>query len=131
MATEVVSNMTSESKSFEFSPLDWVSFVAVLVTSLLIGLYFTCAGGRQKTVDEFFMADRSMSWPSVSASLFSSYMSALTIMLTPLEIYRYGTTHIWIVLGYPIAIWISSSLFVPVLHKLSVNTVNEVCSTYM
>ena len=37
---------------------DYVVFGAVLLASVAIGLYYACSGGKQKTNQEFLMANR-------------------------------------------------------------------------
>lgn len=54
-----------------FSESCWTVFSVILVICAIIGIYFMCTGGRQRSVEEFFMADRSANWAVVAASLFS------------------------------------------------------------
>ena len=52
-----------------FSIADYAVFAVVLAISAAIGLFYACTGGKQRTVDEFFLANRNMSWLPVAASL--------------------------------------------------------------
>ena len=53
-------------------------------------------------------------------------MSAITILGTPGEVYSFGTVYIWLVTSYPLAIWFSAHVFLPVFHRLQITSVYEV-----
>ncbi len=60
-----------------FSVPDYVVFALVLAVSAGIGIFYGCTGGKQKTTQEFLMADRSMSIMPVALSLLASFMSGM------------------------------------------------------
>ncbi len=66
--------MPAASKS-DFSPWDYVVFSLVLALSAAIGIFYGCTGGKQKTTQEFLMADRQMTVLPVALSLLASFMS--------------------------------------------------------
>ena len=109
-----------------FGVLDYILFVIVLIISTSIGLFFACRGGRQKTTEEYLMADRNLSAFPVAMSLLASYMSAITTLGIPSEIYKYGTMWVWFSIGHILSIWITTTLFMPVFYKLRLVSVNEV-----
>ena len=49
------------------------------------------AGGRQATTEEFLMGDRQMSVLPVTLSLLASFISAITLLGTPSEVFLNGT----------------------------------------
>ena len=53
------------------------------------GLFYGCRGGMQKTTKEFLLANRHMSFAPVSLSMLSSFMSAVTLLGMPTEVYMY------------------------------------------
>ena len=63
-----------------FSAWDYVVFTTVLMISAAIGLYHACTGGRQKSTQEFLMANRSMSALPVALSVLASFFSASTLL---------------------------------------------------
>ena len=63
-----------------FSAWDYVVFVTVLLISAAIGLFHACTGGRQKSTQEFLMANRSMSALPVALSVLASFFSASTLL---------------------------------------------------
>ena len=72
-----------------FSAVDYVVFSVMLLISALIGIWYGCGPGRkQKTTAEYLLGDRQMkNWP-VAISLLVSYLSAITILGLPGEIYN-------------------------------------------
>ncbi|CAG7824732.1 unnamed protein product, partial [Allacma fusca] len=71
--------------------VDYIVFFSVLLISASIGLYYRFTGGKQNTLKEYVLADRSMSpWP-VACSLMASFMSAVTLLGVASENYNYGT----------------------------------------
>ncbi|KAK7904229.1 hypothetical protein WMY93_016836 [Mugilogobius chulae] len=57
------------------------------------GSVHALSGGRQRTTQEFLMADRSMGCLPVSLSLIASFQSAVAIIGVPAEIYTHGTQY--------------------------------------
>lgn len=110
------------------SAVDYVVFALVLVFSVAIGIYYGCTGGRQKTTSEYLLADRKMHVVPVTLSLLASFMSAITLLGTPSEIYRFGSIYWFIWIGYLIMMPFVAHLFLPMFFKLKVTSVFEVSS---
>jgi len=55
-----------------------------------------------------------------------SFMSAITLLGTPAEIYMNGTQYITLVASYPVVIWSTTKIYLPVFYKLGVSTSYEV-----
>lgn len=74
-----------------FGIVDYVVFSVMMLISALIGIWYGCGpGGKQKTTAEYLLGDRQMkNWP-VAISLLVSYLSAITLLGVPSEIYTYG-----------------------------------------
>ena len=89
-------------------------------------MYYGCTGGKQKTTNEFLMANRQMHVLPVTLSLLASFMSAITLLGTPAEVYLYGTQYWLIWLGYVIMIPVSAHIFVPIFFRLKLTSVFEV-----
>ncbi|CAH4035513.1 unnamed protein product [Pieris brassicae] len=70
-----------------FGVWDYIIMVATMVLSVLIGIYFRFSGGKQKTNEEYLLADRNMSIFPVAVSLVASFMSAITLMGVSAENY--------------------------------------------
>ena len=109
------------------SPVDYVVFVLVLVMSASIGVYYACTGGKQKTTQEFFVADRKMPSVPVGFSLLASWMSAIALLGTPSEAYVYGTMFWYIGGSYILMSLLTANIYIPTFYKLRLTSVYEVC----
>lgn len=108
-----------------FGVWDYVVFIFMLCISAGIGVYFRFTGGKQKTTDEYLLADRSMSiWP-VSTSLMASFMSAITLLGVSMENYQFGMIFIVINISYGLATPIAAYLYLPVFFKLQAASAYE------
>ncbi|XP_007441959.2 sodium-coupled monocarboxylate transporter 1-like, partial [Python bivittatus] len=96
----------------------------MLLLSAIVGIFYAF-GGVLKSHKDFLMADRNLSsWP-VSFSLTTSFMSALTVLETPAEIYRFGSVYIIFALSYAIMVVISAEVFLPVFYRLGITSTYE------
>lgn len=110
-----------------FSVLDYVIFAVLLAASAGIGLYYALSGGRQRTTQEFLMADRSMRCLPVSLSLIASFQSAVAIIGVPAEVYTHGTQYWFIGCAYVLGLLVPAHVFVPVLYRLRLSSAYQVC----
>uniref|UniRef100_A0A0B7APP5 Sodium-coupled monocarboxylate transporter 1 n=1 Tax=Arion vulgaris TaxID=1028688 RepID=A0A0B7APP5_9EUPU len=109
----------------QFSVLDYVIFAAVLVISAGIGFYHAWKDRKQKTSDEFLLAGRNMSPYPVALSLLASFMSAITLLGVPSEMYSYTTMYFWIGLGYFLVIAGATHIYIPIFYNLGVTSAYE------
>ena len=84
----------------EIGAWDYVIIAIVLIISSVMGIYYRFTGGKQKTSKEFLLADRSMGIIPVAFSLMSSFMSSITLLGNPMEIYQYGTMFVLLNMSY-------------------------------
>ncbi|KAK6307568.1 hypothetical protein J4Q44_G00227160 [Coregonus suidteri] len=105
-------------EKMHFTTIDYVIFALLLVTSMGIGLYYALSGGRQRTTQEFLLADRSMSCLPVSLSLIATFQSAVAIVGVPAEIYTHGTQYWFIGCAYILGLFIPAHVFIPVFYRL-------------
>uniref|UniRef100_A0A7N6FCR7 Solute carrier family 5 member 6 n=1 Tax=Anabas testudineus TaxID=64144 RepID=A0A7N6FCR7_ANATE len=105
-----------------FTVVDYVIFAVLLAASMGIGLYYALSGGRQRTTQEFLMADRSMRCLPVSLSLIASFQSAVAIIGVPAEIYTHGTQYWFIGCAYVLGLLIPAHVFIPVLYRLRLSS---------
>ncbi|NXS28021.1 SC5A8 protein, partial [Pomatostomus ruficeps] len=108
-----------------FTVWDYVVFAAMLLISAVIGIYYAFVGGGQKTSKDFLMAGRSMSALPVALSLTASFMSAVTVLGTPAEIYRYGAIFCIFAITYGLVVLCSAEIFLPVFYKLGITSTYE------
>uniref|UniRef100_A0A671MNZ1 Sodium-dependent multivitamin transporter n=1 Tax=Sinocyclocheilus anshuiensis TaxID=1608454 RepID=A0A671MNZ1_9TELE len=105
-----------------FSTVDYVIFVMLLVASAGIGLYYAFSGGRQRTTQEFLLADRSMRCLPVSLSLLATFQSAVAILGAPSEIYTHGTQYWFLGCSYFLGLLIPAHVFIPVFYRLHLSS---------
>jgi len=68
------------------------------------------------------MASRSMGTIPMTLSLVASFMSAITLLGTPAELYVSGTQYVALVLAYPLVMGATAHMFLPVFDRLQVST---------
>lgn len=105
-----------------FTAADYTIFALLLGASLAIGLYYALSGGRQRTTQEFLLADRSMGCVPVSLSLIASFQSAVAIIGVPAEIYTHGTQYWFIGCAYILGLLVPAHVFIPVLYRLKLSS---------
>ncbi|GBM82984.1 Sodium-coupled monocarboxylate transporter 1 [Araneus ventricosus] len=72
------------------------------------------------------MGGRSLSVFPVAMSVLASFMSAITLLGTPVEVYRYGTQYIIINIAFCLVIPATAYLYLPVFFNLGVTSAYEV-----
>ncbi|NWS74073.1 SC5A8 protein, partial [Crotophaga sulcirostris] len=108
-----------------FSAWDYVVFTVMLLVSAAIGIYFAFAGGGQKTSKDFLMAGRRMNAFPVALSLTASFMSAVTVLGTPAEVYRFGSMFCLFSITYSLVALCTSEIFLPVFYRLGITSTYE------
>lgn len=108
-----------------FSVPDYIVFAGMLAVSAGIGVYYGCSGSKQSTTKEFLMGGRSMKVFPVSLSVLASFMSAITLLGTPAEMYQYGTQYWIIIIGYLFLIPATCYLYLPTFFNLQLTSAYE------
>lgn len=111
-----------------FGAVDFTVFAVMLLLSAIIGIYHAFTGGRQRTTKEFLFANRGMMGIPVALSLLASFMSAITILGVPSEMYIYGTQYWLIIASYVILFPAVALVFVPVFRAVEISSSYEVGS---
>ncbi len=112
-----------------FTGPDYAVFSCMLLISAGIGVFFALTGGRQKTTQEFLMADRNMSPAPVAMSLVASFISAITFLGTPAENYIYGVGYWLYAFAYVLVGLAVYRGYMPVFFRLGLTSSNEVSIT--
>ncbi|KAL5018112.1 hypothetical protein ScPMuIL_003834 [Solemya velum] len=103
-----------------FHAADYGVFAATLLASAGIGLYYAIKDRHNNTADEFLLGGRRMHVIPVALSLLSSFISAITLLGTPAEVYTYNTMYWWISVGFVITGIGSAHIFIPVFYRLGI-----------
>ncbi len=103
-------------------PLDWL--VVVLYFAFIIGVGLRTGRGNQ-TIEDYFLAKRSMPWWAIGLSVMATQASAITLVGTTGQAYVDGMRFIQIYLGLPIAMVILCATLVPFFYRARVYTAYE------
>ncbi|XP_043572972.1 sodium-coupled monocarboxylate transporter 1-like isoform X2 [Chiloscyllium plagiosum] len=109
----------------EFTVWDYVVFVLMLIVSALIGIYQAFKARGQQSNVQFLLGNRELRALPVALSLASSFMSAITVIGTPAEVYRFGAMFLIFCLTYAIVITITAELFLPIFYRLNITSAYE------
>jgi len=107
----------------KFGWVEYFIFALMLAISAGIGIYFWKKG--QNNNAEFLLGGKSMGVFPMTMSLVASFMSAITLLGTPAEIYKNGTQYVFLVLAYPLVMFATAYFYMPVFYNLNVSTSYE------
>ena len=116
-------------ETLTLSVWDYVLFGAMLVISAAIGIYSALSGGRQQTTDEYLLGNRKMHLIPVALSMMVSYVSAISVLGIPAEIYMFNTMYWWNIVGNTVGAALGMLMFTPIFFELQLTSVYEVLST--
>uniref|UniRef100_A0A8C2USP5 Solute carrier family 5 member 12 n=1 Tax=Chinchilla lanigera TaxID=34839 RepID=A0A8C2USP5_CHILA len=108
-----------------FAVWDYVVFAALFVVSSGIGVFFAIKERKKATSAEFLVGGRQMSFGPVALSLTASFMSAVTVLGTPAEVYRFGASFILFFIAYGFVIIFTSEFFLPVFYRSGITSTYE------
>ena len=124
--------MASKGYSFQtghkntFSVVDYVIFGGMLGISTFIGFFYAIKDRKVTNTKMFLLAGGNMNFFPVSMSLLASFMSAITLLGTPAEMYNYGTMYWWIGISYLFSVGMAAHIYVPIFYNLKVTSCYEV-----
>ncbi len=104
------------------SKLDWIVLTVTLMVIIAYGLY---KSRTSKSLEGYFLSNRSMPWYLVLLSIMGTQASAITFLSAPGQAFTDGMRFVQYYFGLPIAMVILSISFVPLFHKLKVFTAYE------
>src|SRR5881296_3688336 len=90
--------------------LDFAIIAAYLAGITLFGLRFR---KRQRTLRDYFLADRSVPWWAIALSIVSAETSTLTIISIPGLAYDTNFTFLQVAMGYMLARVVIAAIFLP------------------
>ena len=102
----------------QFGWEEYSVLAATLAVSALIGVLFAWRG--QRNTSEYLLANKQMGIFPTTMSIACSFISAITILGTPAEMYVYGTQYWAIGLSYPAVLAATAHCYLPVFYKLQV-----------
>jgi Na+/proline symporter len=108
----------------QFTAVDYVVFAITVITSIAIGLFFS-RRRRETTTDDYLMAGRSMRSIPIALSLVASFLSAVSILGLPTEVYYYGAQYWMIVFSTIIVVPLVVIVYLPIFYQLKLTSVYE------
>lgn len=115
-----------ENPAASFGTWDYVVFTLMLIISAAIGIYYAFAQRREQTTRNFLVGGQSMTAVPIALSLTASFMSAITVLATPVEVYCNGAIFVLSCLGFVLMVGISSEVFLPIFYRLGITSTYEV-----
>ncbi|RVE56323.1 hypothetical protein OJAV_G00219990 [Oryzias javanicus] len=117
--------MSGGSVAASFAVADYVVFALMLLVSAAVGFYYAWTDRSQRSAGDFLTGGRRLTALPVSLSLTASFMSAITVLSNPAEVYRYGANIAFYALAYAITMLVTSEVFLPVFYKLAITSTYE------
>ncbi|XP_071108383.1 sodium-coupled monocarboxylate transporter 1-like [Haliotis cracherodii] len=112
---------TGQKKTFTIP--DYVLFSLTLAISAGIGLFYAIKDRNKVNSKEYLLGGKDMYVLPVAMSLLVTFLSALTLLGTPAEMYNFTTMFWWLCLAFVFAMVIASVVFIPFFYNLNVTSV--------
>ncbi|XP_071577235.1 sodium-coupled monocarboxylate transporter 1-like isoform X3 [Temnothorax nylanderi] len=107
-----------------FGMPDYIIFAAMLVMCGIVGIYFGFVK-KSSGEDEYLVGGRNMSTFPVSLSLLASFISGISLLGTPTEIYVHGTSYLFFCCTAFFVTFATSVVYLPVFHELKLTSTYE------
>ncbi|XP_051809441.1 sodium-coupled monocarboxylate transporter 1-like isoform X3 [Acanthochromis polyacanthus] len=108
-----------------FAVADYLVFGGMLVLSAAIGAYNGWTSRNQSGSGHFLTGSRKLTALPVSTSLITTFMTSVTLLTNPVEVYNYGGIFGLLCFSYTVAIFISSEIFMPFFYRLGFTSIYE------
>ncbi|KAI9577558.1 hypothetical protein GQX74_005020 [Glossina fuscipes] len=103
---------------------DYVVFVAMFILCIFIGIYF---GFMKKSLNEadYLMGGRNMLILPIALSLVASFISGITLLGLPTEVYSFGIQYTYVGMGVIAMGFVMGIFYLPVFHDLNITSTYE------
>uniref|UniRef100_A0AAQ5ZRN5 Solute carrier family 5 member 8 n=1 Tax=Amphiprion ocellaris TaxID=80972 RepID=A0AAQ5ZRN5_AMPOC len=108
-----------------FAVADYLVFGGMLVLSAAIGVYKGWTSRDQSGSRHFLTGNRKLTALPVSTSLITTFMTSVTLLTNPVEVYNYGGIFVLLCFSYTVAIFVSSEIFMPFFYRLGFTSIYE------
>lgn len=112
-----------------FGVPDYILTAAIVVCSAAIGVFYAIKDRHHSNMKEYHLGGRRMHYLPVSMSLMVTYLSALSLLGAPVEVYRSSTMVIWFGAAVAIGCVMAARVFVPFFYQLGISNVFQVIFT--
>ncbi|ERL91853.1 hypothetical protein D910_09178 [Dendroctonus ponderosae] len=104
---------------------DYVVFMGMLMICLIIGMYYAFFK-KSTNSEDYLVGGRNMDTFPVAMSLIASYISGISLLGIPTEVYVYGVQYAYIVGGFLLMAIVMSTVYLPVFHGLNLTSTYEI-----
>ncbi|UJR16669.1 hypothetical protein I4U23_003569 [Adineta vaga] len=111
--------------SHTFSAVDYIILVILLLLSSVIGIIFGFFKSKKSSAKEFLLADGNMSVLPTALSISVSFISAITLLGTPSEIYLFGTMYCYQAISVTVASIVTALIFMPKFREMNFTSTYE------
>ncbi|XP_059048017.1 sodium-coupled monocarboxylate transporter 1-like isoform X1 [Achroia grisella] len=111
----------------KFSWVDYIVFVFMLAISAVVGVYWGFMK-KQTTQNDYLLGGRNMKVVPVAMSLVASFVSGITLLGSPTEVYMHGTQYAYIMGGIFLMSIVMTQVYLPVFHELKITSNYEYLS---
>ncbi|XP_069770780.1 sodium-coupled monocarboxylate transporter 2 [Narcine bancroftii] len=108
-----------------FAAWDYVVFASIFVISSGIGVFFAIKERKNASSRAFLVGGRQMVCGPVALSLTASFMSAVTVLGCPSEVYCHGASFILFCLAFSFVIIFTAEIFLPVFYRSGITSTYE------
>ncbi|EDS34332.1 sodium/solute symporter [Culex quinquefasciatus] len=105
---------------------DYLVFVLMLFLCIMIGVYFGFVQRKPNTESEYLMGGRTMLVFPIALSLIASFISGITLLGLPTEVYSFGIQYVYVALGVIAMGLVMGFIYLPVFHKLNITSTYEI-----
>ncbi|XP_067644763.1 sodium-coupled monocarboxylate transporter 1 [Eurosta solidaginis] len=107
-----------------FSWPDYSVFIAMFVVCIMIGIYFGFIK-RSHSEADYLMGGRNMLVFPIALSLVASFISGITLLGLPTEVYSYGIQYLYVALGVLSMGVVMGVFYLPVFYNLNITSTYE------
>ncbi|XP_069951185.1 sodium-coupled monocarboxylate transporter 2 [Cherax quadricarinatus] len=126
METEdVLGTSGKELPAAKFTPVDYIIFSLMVVTSIGIGVISGIRSRSRATTQEYLLGSRTMSPVPVAFSLLGGAISAISLLGNPAEMYFFGTQLVMNLLGFIPGCLFISQVITPIFYQLKLVSITE------
>ncbi|XP_053611489.1 sodium-coupled monocarboxylate transporter 1-like [Plodia interpunctella] len=111
----------------KFTWVDYLVFVFMLAISAVVGVYWGFFK-KQSTQNDYLLGGRNMKVVPVAMSLVASFVSGITLLGSPTEVYMHGTQYAFIIAGIFLMSIFMTQVYLPVFHELKITSNYEYLS---
>lgn len=116
----------------KFGWQDYLMFVLMLAICAMVGIYFGFIKKKPKKSDDatdYLVGGRTMKVFPIAMSLIATFISGISLLGTPTEIYVYGIQYMYVIGGVVTMGFIMQYVYLPVFHDLKLTSTYEVSVT--